>query len=383
MYDDLLEEAAKRVEDLRKKLSIVIPQAIREKVMFSFKKYEFGVSEGLRGITKIVGVDGGSYCYSTMAFDLYLIKVYSVAVSQSFNGDLRMIGESKIIDIDFMIPPHKVGDRLNLYRDVGEVKVAMENVESSTLVLADGSIESLLTRPTHLKLEQLDKYVGYIDHYDVEKTVLNSNTKYNVVSVKKLVEKLVETQDFKDEKELEIKTNAAELSEKAIIIREFLKRILHNKAIVVFVTKTGRSNRLFQRHLPDQYILSVITKEPGFLLEDETVTRLSREVRLPQAFNLREYASKIGLLRGYARLDRGAQIMRVEVIAPLDIFPSDLEGFFTSILDRISSVCVNGYPYPLILAHQKAHIEKRSAEVIIEALGFRGEFTGREAIEHV
>ena len=383
MYDDLLEEAAKRVEDLRRKLYKVIPQSVRERILSSFKKYNFGASEGLRGVNRIVGVDGGSYCYSTMAFDLYLIKVYGVAISQSASGSLEMIGESKIIDIDFMIPPHKVGDRLNLYRDVGEVRITTENIDSSTLILADGSVESLLTRPTHLKLEQLDRYIYYIDYKELEKTVLHQTSNYNVISVKKLVEKIIEKRDFKNDKELELKTNTIELSEKAIIVREFFRKILEKKAIVIFITKTGRSNRLFRRQLPDQYILSVITKEPGFLLEDEQPVKLSREIRLPQAFNLREYGGRIGLLRGYARLDRGAQIMRVEVIAPREIFPSDLEGFFTSILERINSICVNGYPYPLILAHQKAHIEKRSAEIIVEALGFREELTGREVIERV
>ncbi len=380
LHDDLLEEAARRLDLLRKKLATLAPSDCESELESKFTRDNTIYCQDENITYPIVtGVDGGSYTCSTLAFDLYFIKVYGVtitSVEKEGRKQTLLANEKRIIDIDFMIPPHKLGDRVNLYRDIGELRVILESIDAGTRVLADGSIESLLTRPTHLKLDQLDRYSNLIDA-DVESLVEQRGI--NVSSVKPLVEQIAIEET--DEKEAELKSSILELAEKAILTRKVFEKLLDKEEILMFVTKTGRSTSLFKRQLPDQYIISMYTREPGYAVEDETPIRLSSVVRLPKYGGLRDVGSEIGLVRGYVRLCHGCPVLRIEVVAPLRVLGENGRKVFIEEIRRLYSTCVNGYPYPLLLAHQKAHIEKKSAEIVIEALGFKGEMTGRESIE--
>lgn len=387
-YDDVLEAAGEKIAKLKEKVLKLQSQAFQENVKEKWMTVD-SWSSAEEPPFRVAGIDGGSYIpLSTLAYDLYIVKAYTIIMLR--NGSWYSLDkEERILDIDLVIPPQNSSDRVNIYRDISEIKCMIKGVRTADLVLADGSIESLLTRPTHLKLGVLDNMLSKLGMPAfVEVLALNANEREflnSLILSRRVVEsEFLDKQDAKgkDVEELTRKAMAVELAEKALAVKTLFETLLAENKKIVFITKTGRSNEVFKRPVPDQYILTEYTRRPGFLVEDK-VKRAS-SLSTPSFAGLKEIARSIAIVSGYARFTIGGPVLRIEVVMPLNVL--EYKGYkevFLSTLNEIYSTCTGGYPHPLLLAHQRAHIEKRAAHIVVEALGLKLETTGRESIEHV
>jgi NurA-like 5'-3' nuclease len=59
----------------------------------------------------------------------------------------------------------------------------------------------------------------------------------------------------------------------------------------------------------------------------------------------------------------------------------NLLEYYRMIIKKIGQITDQGYPIPLYLAHQRAHIKKEAANIVLKALGLSEELRGRESIE--
>ncbi len=384
LYDDLLEEAANKLDLLRKKVRNLARTLRTEEIVEKWNEEKIDDKEEIEieYYKDVTGVDGGNYSISTLAFELYIVKAYGIRITVNNENKYSIKEERKLIDIDLMIPPVQSEDRENVYRDIMEIKNMVYGLKNSDITLADGSVESLITRPTHLKLDILDKSPP-LPCKDLS-AFLNDNVFLETpLAVKKEIERLEETDYNIGEKEQNY-IIGLEVGEKLYSFLSLIEILLENpEKKLLFLTKTGRTNKVFKKPLPDQYVLSLHTTSPGYLLETGEIQPLS-SIGVPKYCGLREKTRKIGVLRGFIRLEPFSPVYRIEILGEMESLEKENpKRLLKETLLKLSPLSTNGYPHPLYLAHQRAHIEKRAAQIIVEALGFEGELTGRESLERI
>ncbi|BBE42208.1 DNA double-strand break repair nuclease NurA [Conexivisphaera calida] len=133
----------------------------------------------------------------------------------------------------------------------------------------------------------------------------------------------------------------------------------------VFVAKRSQGNELVGGPLGDIYYFSRATVSAGF-----SAPCVSE-----------------GITHFYARLEDGAECLRVEVPGRLDDAPpcreASAEGEWTEVrrvLDGLAHGIVGGYPYVLILAHERAHVGDRDIRAIANVMGVSFLESGREVL---
>ncbi len=380
-YDDLIEVAAKKKDVINKKLNILLPEKEKEfnELLGDFKgdPSPDPALNTAQPPKRVMGVDGGSYQSTLLASDIYFIKTYGVTMRWSNERQAyKLENGHRILDIDLLIPPVHTQDRLTLYRQITEIRMMIKGLEEEALVMGDGSIESTITRPTHIKLYTLDTNPVYTCD-EIKEIIEDKESDETAIATKDIVEDKYRKEPDKTDAVIKI-----ELAEKAYYIKKMLETLLEKDAILVFMTKTGRSNNYFQKALPDQYILSMYTHIPGYLIEP---VRTMKELlgSLPQYCGLRELSNQIYVLNGYVRYITNGPLMKIQFIASKEKIRkyTSPRDFFIEKLLETSKTTVEGYPIPLYLAHQKAHIEKKIVDIILEGLDLKRELSGRESID--
>ncbi|HEW64125.1 DNA double-strand break repair nuclease NurA [Fervidicoccus fontis] len=381
-HEDLFEAAIRKRDLIISKLKKFIDMYDKDIIKQFNEVQDFSNTkrEDLYRPTKIAGIDGGSLPKSFLGFDLYFIKTYAIRLHLNEEKNEYVRGSTyKIADIDMLIPPGSLQDRITVYRQVTELRAILDSLKNNYFTLEDGSAESLISRPTHIRPRILNGLSEYSCE-DIGKIVNKSfNDEFTSMGIKSLIEEIYEKEKKSDLNELAFKL---ELGEKFYYISEILKEITKGKELF-FVTKTGRSNDFFNSSLSDQYIISMKTKVAGFITRSPLPLSKVVEESKTSFCGVSDLMDEVYLLTGYARLENFGPVLKVELLLPKFKAESisDPNKFYYEKLLQISSISVSGYPYVLSLAHQEAHIYLKTVEVIVDALGLGEEPTGREEIE--
>jgi len=133
---------------------------------------------------------------------------------------------------------------------------------------------------------------------------------------------------------------------------EYAKDLI-NKGNVIFIAKTSESNSDLQGSVGDIYYYTKYTSKAGV-----------SKVRYDQ----------LGVSVFYARLADWAPVIKIEVPGQIN----ESEAF--RIADMLHSVSVNGYPYPLLLAHKTCKITEEDMKTAEVLLGLSGEPSAREVL---
>jgi len=374
--DDILEVAAKKSEEIRKKIAVLGAKKMRaieiiERGMISPEP--LSSKRNLPRPKKVAAVDGGSFPVSMLGFEMYFIKAYAVRfIYDELGGRYIDGGESRVVDVDVLIPPSMSQDRITVYRQISELRAMKSSLDSGFLTLADGSIESLIARPAHMKLRDLSREDEDLCRR-VEETVAREEREDAAVAVKGFIER-----ELGEDPE---KAKTVEMLEKALRLKMLLERVASG-GLLAFVTKTGRSNKLFNLPLPDQYVITKLTTKEGYIVEGKFST-LEEAVggELTDACSLRAQAERVSFISGYARLSAGAPVLKIQLLAPQMSEGQQGRAFEDLVLKLASLSSEDGYPFPLLIAHLKAHIKKGITEMVTDALGLREELSGREEID--
>jgi NurA-like 5'-3' nuclease len=389
---ETLETVAVKYEVLRKKLAKLLEehrvQDKLEKGWFRLSGDEPCLDVAGRPPIVLSAVDGGNNKRSFLSFDLYVIKASAQGFTLGINGSLRRAFSKKIVDVDVIIPTEGSGDRLTLYRQVAETKMLYYSLTRSSLVLGDGSVESLVTRPIHAKLDLLDMEGGgeiHVDCEELEKMVLRDidENPYQAMSVKSIVEEVSMDKSLGQDKAWR-RILYLEILEKAVVLKLLFDKILNSSSLMVFLTKTGRSRRFFNAPVSDQYVLSVMTREAGYYLNSDVSFNKPREMikELPRKCGLRELVERLTFVRGLVRLDNNAPVIGMEVIYNADRIPYSQREVFTGVLGILRLISPGGYPQPLYIVDRDTHIDNKEVEEVALALGLSMAPTGREVLEY-
>ncbi len=269
----------------------------------------------------------------------------------------------------------KPEDRIRILRSTLELKLTVKSAErvNPEVVLLDGSLISLTKEPMFVGLMRGKEGLYLLD--ESERVEIVDRIKNELPLEKFLRESdKVYTADmntYMDRWSAAIRI-AGDFSESSLevsrlewLIMSLMERVEHFMVLsrllslpgdvrVIAISKRSSSKELFRRFAPDISLISAYTRETGF------TSPMIEEVKLPKYFQDR-ICRKVTVF--YARLHEKANPLRIEVLGELD------QGSISEVLDFLSTISVNGYPYHLRMSHEMAKITRGHLRAVRGVLG--------------
>ncbi len=368
----------------------------------AYKRYEEIVSKLWRTITidekypKLVyGIDGGSRVVEFKGFVFSLVT--AIAVGYVYEDSVYRLKESlRTAYVGKIVPLSNIGERIKLYREIVEGKVACHACKDGAMILMDGSIASIIVRPRpEPRFTQryflIEDVVGYINSKDkayfkklkecIDSTLVDKN---------KLVETPICSADLKphgiESEELDIVAVIVEYIEKLYTYGKLIEQAIRGSCQLVFIAKTSHSRDLVNSPLyPDIILFEKLTNGKGIsssifkqLIEYKNLPRPD----LPEEYlNVFEYYSLAGLLYSYMRLEDRGPMLKVEVIGDYSNLHDSRDKTLLEVYRSLQAISNNGYPHPLRIAHRDTHITYNDMKKLLHLLGLDIESTGREVLE--
>ena len=340
----------------------------------------------------IAGVDGSNVKMDFQGFTIYGVTAAAVIYHGLADGRYNSAVSLSVADVDVLSPP-QVAERVSLYREVLEVKVAIQAILSrAEYVLMDGSLRSMLITPSPLNQVLLSTILSRVSREFGDEVFNNiedelTRTLKSIEEVRNypiVVKEVTEPLIYEvDENKLQM-IIALEYIEKLAVIRRLISDAYLNNIPVLFVSKTSRSQAYIKHFIKgktsvtDIMVFQYLTKEPGFskpYLEEKPIKEM------PKVLGLREFYDKLRILLTYVRLGEGEPVLKVEI--PYLVGSSATEALASvvrDVADILKSVSGGGYPYPLYEAHRITYLSKEMFANIVNALGISHLLTGREVL---
>lgn len=384
---------------------VIIPKL--KKLMFSLKdrglhgivdrvkKYWIKLDDlALTNPTIVYGIDGGSSEINFKGFILGLIT--GVSIGYKYDNGMYLVNNIlRTAFIDKITPPIYVSDRITLYREIIEGKLAVHSCKHNSLILMDGSLASILIRPrprprgrSHYFI--IDEIIDLINREDkdyfqkllscIDDTLLTQHKLEDNPICSSVVKPEISNEELR-----ELSIVVAEYIEKLYVYGKLLERVLNNECKLVFIAKISYSNELLNLHYPDAYVFEKLTTGKGRSIE--VIKKLSEYKELPinilrNVFNqaIESYLVS-GIITLYARIEDNAPVLKLEIVGDyIDLLEKRAE-YIDKIISMIRAVSSNGYPHPLRIAHKDSHITNKDIDNILRLAGLDLESTGREVLE--
>ncbi len=343
MLDITFETLSKRRQDIQKKIACLKDKGKIEKYKSYWKEADF------ERHAAVIGAEDGSINHQKYkSIILYAVNASAVVLD-------KKIRESKFADIDILYPYRDVSDRLDIYRTIFEFKASIEVIDEVDLFLVDGSIYSDLITPRNPAAD-----LSQDERCEVEKFLpkIEEDETVQIIS-KTLADRIDGRNRFK-------KIVYLEYLEYLTAIKRFIEK---GRGKIVGVSKTSTRSS-FQEGMPDIAIFDEVSQMPGYGFADEKVKVLEKRFPVYGEF----FNSLVPTFTYfYARLEKNKGVLLMDV--PGDIKEKEIKD----LLNKISSISIDGYPYLLRKAHKNVVIKNRDIDRFAASLGIK-ERTGRGAL---
>ncbi len=388
MAEEIYRRVAERLQELKGKVESLIRRELSSEVRKLWRIYGPAANppEG------IVGVDGGSAFQEFQGFTLYVATATAVTYRR-VGGRFEAGRTYRVSEVDILTLP-EAADRVRTYREIMEGKVALSALilEEPEIVLIDGSIKSLLITPPRIRerlfRDALDKArakFGLKILNEVFERVMEQVRNPESLRRDPVVTTSLIKDEYLDEDNLP-EVLALENFEKLITYRALFQNANFHGIPVVFVSKTSRSQtyakkylkRLGRASLPsDITLFQYLTESPGYSRpegEDKPIKTL------PEHFKLNEFIRDLRIVTTYVRLREGHPVLKVEIPVLDSLRKAPTEEAVRDLMDYLKSVEVNGYPHPLLEAHELSKISREEVVNVVRLLNLGVFLTGREVL---
>ncbi len=343
MLDITFEAISRKKRDIQKRIDVLKDERKIEKYKSRWKETDF------QKRAVVIGAEDGSINHKKYkSIILYAVNASALVLD-------KKIREAKFADVDILYPYRDVNDRLDAYRTIFELKAGLEVMDEVNLFLVDGSIYSDLISPRNparnLALGEREEVEGFLPKIEEDETV-------KIVS-KTLADRIKGKNRFK-------KILYLEYLEYLTTIKRFIEK---GRGKIVGVSKTSTRSS-FQEGMPDIAVFDEVSQMPGYGFADEKVKVLQKKFPVYGEF----FNSFVPFFTYfYARLEKNKGVLMMDV-------PGDIkEDGIKSLLNKISSISIDGYPYLLRKAHKNVVIKNRDIDRFAASLGIK-ERTGRGAL---
>lgn len=350
----------------------------------------------------VYGVDGGSRGIDFKGFTLAFITAGSIGYYKE-NNILKFYNRYRAAYVDKVMPPFNIGERISLYREILEGKVACHSCREHGLVLMDGTIESAIIAPRPRISRKDFEEVPFLRGY----TIVEGATNYIMEEKPELLNELFEcidksltninylhenpicasTLDYsfvRNPRIIDYIAVSLEYIEKIYVYGRLLKKIAGRKCMLIYIAKTSRSMDLFNSYIfPDIILFEKLTSEPGYSrINKQPLTSVKLLPRLHISRSYRDIIDlyeKICIYYAFSRFIDYGPVLGIELIDLCTSSQIDDESF-KHIHNVLATISVNGYPFPLKIAHHEVHITSDDVSKLLHLLGLEIETTGREIL---
>ncbi len=388
MKDYLIQLALKKAEIIEKRLSETTLEPLREEAEKEWIQYEPRPFEP----ESIAGVDGSNNSIEFKGITLYAVLGYAI-----MKKDTGVV-EHLVGDIDILYPPG-IAERVRLLREIAEAKAALLSRDAEIL-LVDGSIRSLLIHPRPLTqyvvldnaIKEAARLFGEKIFYEIYDRVKEQVSGDPEEWVEPFVSKALALENNLTTEDKEPIVVLLEYVEKLLSLRLLLESRMSNRRWpgIIYLSKTSRS-QLYFKHLrevggipvpSDILVFTYFTSKTGYsrprLSEGEPLKQLPGKAGLDRL--LGDFFNEIDFIVSYTRLEDRGPVLKLEIpVRRASV--KDPSRIVEEAIDYISSISVNGYPYPLIDADKSSKITRQDMLLLAQVLGVLPRLTGREVLE--
>jgi len=350
----------------------------------------------------VYGVDGGSKGIDFKGFTLAFITAGSIGYRKEDNM-LKFYNRYRAAYVDKVTPPFNISERISLYREILEGKVACHSCRDHGLVLMDGTIESAIIAPRPRVSRRDLEEISFLRRY----TIVEGAANYVMEEKPDLFDELFECIDetlsridylrenpicasslnygfVRNPKAVDYIAVSMEYIEKIYVYGRLLEKIANGNCRLVYIAKTSRSKDLFRSSIyPDIILFEKLTSDPGYSKVNKQ--SLISVKLLPRLYISKPYREVLDLYERmciyytFSRFVEYGPVLGVEVIDLCT--PSQVDdNSFKQLHDILSTISVNGYPFPLKIAHHEVHITGEDVSRLLHLLGLDIETTGREVL---
>ncbi|RAP51764.1 MAG: hypothetical protein BZ137_09710, partial [Methanosphaera sp. rholeuAM130] len=157
---------------------------------------------------------------------------------------------------------------------------------------------------------------------------------------------------------------------------------------IICISKTSRTNRLFNEKIPDSAVLEYATSEAGYTTP--TITDNKKLVRPldENRFTSMEYPLYNDKILNYhyitlfTRLENKKQVIKVEIPLKDDKNTKTIEKNIENILEDLYSCSINGYPYILKKVHDNVVITNKFMDRMELVYELKNKPKGREVLSY-
>lgn len=329
----------------------------------------------------LASIDGGSRVVEFKGFTLYLVQAVGVRYRMRGGGGYSLEKREWCGEVDIILPPKFVRDRVSLYRELLEAYAARRLCQSgkSEIMLMDGSLASVLIKPRpgsnvqlNVALEALKALTGVSVEHALN-LLMEEVLDGGFIAWRRLFEDRV----YSNEMQIPQERLAA-----AVAFLEHVEKLLHYMLLLecctdtgtklLFVSKTSRSTEMLNKPFPDMFLLDLAHMNPGY--SEPIKLMMHQEKSLPGYLGLDSFFGSVEITATYARLARGGPMLKLEYVGD----PKEL----AEAVSMMMGVAADGYPYPLRSVHEEARISSDVVEQVVSVLNLELEETGREVVEY-
>ncbi len=350
----------------------------------------------------VYGVDGGSKGIDFKGFTLAFITAGSIGYRKADNM-LKFYRRCRAAYVNKVTPPFNISERISLYREILEGKVACHSCREHGLVLMDGTIESAIIAPRPrvsrkdlVEIPFLKRYTiveGAANYVMEEKPELfselfecidNTLSDTGYLHEKPVCASTLDYSFIDNPRAVDYIVVSMEYIEKIYVYGRLLEKVANGDCKLIYIAKTSRSTDLFRSSIyPDIILFEKLTSEPGYskIIKQSLVSvKLLPRLGIPGSYRrILDLYESMCMYYTFSRFTEYGPVLGVEVIDLCSPARVDDESF-RHIHNVLSTISVNGYPFPLKMAHHEVHITGEDVSRLLHLLGLDIEVTGREVL---
>ncbi|MFQ5800429.1 MAG: DNA double-strand break repair nuclease NurA [Candidatus Hydrothermarchaeales archaeon] len=340
MLDLTYEVLAKKKPEIKKRIDKLLDTAILKRYGKEWREVDVKPSEA-----RVGGEDGSINHRRYKNLVVYAVNAAALVYDTK-------IKKKAHADVGILYPYYQIEERLHLYRAIFELKASLEVMDDVELFLMDGSLLSdlkvLRTLEVGLSKAAKEEVLSLLP--EIEKA---EGVKIASIELSKELGK----EDFKE------KVGFLEYVEYLSCLEKLISRGIDK---IAGISKLS-TRSIFGNGIPDLAIFEEVTSKAGFSKPKQDF--VSKKFPVYDEF----FRSLIFTITNI-RLEDRKDVFMLEVPREVD------EDEVVSVMEKIRSVSVDGYPYLLQKAHKDVVIKNSDMEKIVSGLGIV-EKTGREMLK--
>ena len=215
---------------------------------------------------------------------------------------------------------------------------------------------------------------------------------YNRIGhIKKYVQSKIESENDEELKDFDYEKHELDIRDyyTSLELLACITYLINNYSEkIICISKTSRTNNIFEENIPDSAVIEYFTTEPGY-----TNPHTTGNEKLVRPLNQNRFTSieyplynkeifKYRYVTLFARLESKKHVIKVEIPLKDDRNEEKIVNNISDILEDLYTCSINGYPYILKKVHDNVVITNKFMDRVELSYEFKNKIKGREVLSY-